>query len=149
MARRMRGYVPQRQRLSLKAESISSLEGCGFLSNKATAVRILPGWQYPHCETDSSSQACWTWCSVSFARPSIVVMLLSPTDDIGVMQERTASPSISTVHEAQNPTPHPNFVPVILRRSRSTHNRGMFASASTVRTSSLMVSVQFTKEVLQ
>src|SRR6185369_3965011 len=45
IARRMRPYVPQRQRLPLMALSISASVGWGFCASSATALMICPGWQ--------------------------------------------------------------------------------------------------------
>ncbi len=63
---------------------------------------------------------------------SIVVTAAPPTLSTAVMQDRVAAPSMWTVQAPQSAIPHPNFVPVILRTSRSTHSRGVSPSTSTV-----------------
>src|SRR5579871_3034786 len=45
--------------------------------------------------------------------------------EIGVMQERVASPLMCTVHAPQSAMPQPNFVPVMFSVSRRTHNKGI------------------------
>jgi len=54
------------------------------------------------------------------------------TSETGVMQDRTGSSSINTVHEPHNPIPQLNFVPVKPSMSRNTHNNGMDSFTSTV-----------------
>src|SRR5258706_1443291 len=63
---------------------------------------------------------------------SMVVTALPAAAEIGVMQERVATPSRCTVHAPQSAIPHPNFVPVRPSSSRSVHNRGISAGTSTV-----------------
>src|SRR5215813_1750740 len=62
----------------------------------------------------------------------MVVTDLPSTMDIGVAQARVACPSICTVQAPHWAMPHPNFVPVSLRCSRSTQSSGVSGSASTV-----------------
>src|SRR4051812_27345167 len=50
----------------------------------------------------------------------------------GVEHERTGCPFRCTVHAPQSAMPQPYFVPVMSRRSRSTHSRGVSGSASTL-----------------
>src|SRR5689334_3837369 len=61
----------------------------------------------------------------------MVVTFFPDTLDIGVMQERVASPLICTVHAPQRAIPHPNFVPVMFSVSRSTQSKGMSGLTST------------------
>ena len=51
--------------------------------------------------------------------------------DTAVWQERTASPLRWTVQAPHKPAPQPNFVPVICRCSRMTHNSGVSFGTST------------------
>src|SRR4051812_17377145 len=91
---------------------------------------IMPGWQYPHCATSSSSHARWHGCEPSADSPSIVVNDLPAAASIVIVHDRTARSFCSTVHAPHTPAPHPYFVPVRFRRSRSTHSNGIAASAS-------------------
>jgi hypothetical protein len=61
----------------------------------------------------------------------MVWIALPATLPTGVTQDRTAWPSTRTVQAPQAATPQPNLVPVICRRSRSTHSKGMAGSACT------------------
>src|ERR1700722_17014414 len=61
----------------------------------------------------------------------MVVIFFPATDETGVMQERVASPSICTVQAPHRAIPQPNFVPVMPRVSRRTHNSGIFGGTST------------------
>src|SRR6266849_6263273 len=117
--------------LPLMASSISASLGLGFFESSATADMICPDWQYPHCGTSSSIQACWTGWLPSAERPSIVVTFFPATLEIGVMQERVASPLMCTVHAPQSAMPQPNFVPVMFSVSRSTQSSGMSGLTST------------------
>src|ERR1700682_1018702 len=63
---------------------------------------------------------------------SMVTIALPAAAEIGVMQERVATPSRCTVHAPQSAIPHPNFVPVRPNSSRSVHKRGVSAGRSTV-----------------
>src|SRR5262245_58282597 len=51
---------------------------------------------------------------------------------MGVTQDRTASPLITTLQHPQRATPHPYFAPVSPRSSRRTHSNGFSGSTSTV-----------------
>src|SRR5208337_51862 len=62
----------------------------------------------------------------------MVTTSLPATDDTGTLHERTASPPTTTVHEPQNPSPHPYLVPVRPRSVRSTHSRVRSPSVSIV-----------------
>src|SRR5881275_1621517 len=63
--------------------------------------------------------------------PSMVVTFFPATLEIGVMQERVASPLMCTVQAPQSAMPQPNFVPVMFSVSRSTQSRGMSGLTST------------------
>src|SRR5258708_27727448 len=117
--------------LPLMASSMSVSVGLGFFESSATADMICPDWQYPHCGTSSSIQACWTGWLPSDESPSMVVIFLPATLEIAVTQERVASPLMCTVHAPQSAMPQPNFVPVMFRVSRSTQSRGMSGLTST------------------
>ena len=52
------------------------------------------------------------------------------TVEIWVWQERTALPPMCTVQAPHAPIPHPNFVPFMLRTSRSTQSSGISAGTS-------------------
>src|SRR3990172_12216657 len=101
----------QRHSVRFIHSRISESLGLGFLSSSTLAVRICPFWQKPHCGTCSSIHACCTGCSLpSLARPSSVV--ISPlTLETDVTQERTAAPSMITVHAPHCPRPQPNRGP--------------------------------------
>ena len=62
----------------------------------------------------------------------MVVMLACVTELAGVMHERRATPSMSTVHAPHWAMPHPNLVPLRSRLSRSAQRSGMSSGASTV-----------------
>ena len=97
-ARRIRGYVPQRQMLPVSASSMSSSVGLGISLSSTAALIICPDWQYPHCGTSISSQArCKGWLR-SGESPSIVVTSFPAARVTGATHERTAWPSIWTVH---------------------------------------------------
>ena len=96
-ARRIRGYVPQRQMLPVSAWSMSSSVGLGISLRSTAALIICPDWQYPHCGTSISSQArCRGWLR-SGERPSIVVTSFPAARVTGATHERNAWPSIWTV----------------------------------------------------
>src|SRR5438105_11675088 len=61
----------------------------------------------------------------------MVVTFFPATLEIGVMQERVASPLMCTVQAPQSAMPQPNFVPVMFSVSRSTQSRGMSGLTST------------------
>ncbi len=64
-ARMIAAYVPQRQRWGLgvvNACLIWAKDGLGTRLSRSTAASIIPHWQYPHCGTCSSIQACCTGC---------------------------------------------------------------------------------------
>src|SRR5215471_16466706 len=64
--------------------------------------------------------------------PSIVVTAFPATLEIGVPQERLATPLIWTVQAPQSCRPQPNFVPVNPSVSRKTHSSGICAGTSTL-----------------
>src|SRR6266852_8063474 len=117
--------------LPLMAPSISASVGFGFFASRATADMICPDWQYPHCGTSSSIQACCTGWLPSAESPSMVVTFLPATLEIAVTQERVASPLICTVQAPQSAMPQPNFVPVMFSVSRRTQSSGMSGLTST------------------
>src|SRR5688572_17948671 len=61
----------------------------------------------------------------------MVVTSLPAARETGATQERTASPSMCTVHAPHCAMPQPYLVPVSPRLSRSTHNNGVVDSTST------------------
>src|SRR6267143_1933633 len=124
------------------AASISPSVGLGLAASNAVADMIWPDWQYPHCGTSSSIQACWIFLPAGVApMASIVVMRLPAAAETGVMQERTGLPSRWIVHAPHKARPQPNFVPVIPSTSRSTQSNGVSSSTSTLRALPLIVSV--------
>src|SRR5207248_6728242 len=132
MARLMRTYVAHRQMLPDIAPTISSSVGFGVFARSDAACMICPDWQYPHCGTCSAIQASWSGCRPSGCKPSIVVIFLPAACATVVWHERTALPSRCTVQAPHCATPQPNFVPVIFKCSRMTHNSGVEGSTSTV-----------------
>src|SRR5262249_37153751 len=66
----------------------------------------------------------------SGARPSMVTIFLPATLPTRVTHDRVGAPSISTVQAAHWPSPHPYFVPVRSKSSRSTLRRVRSESAS-------------------
>jgi len=62
----------------------------------------------------------------------MVVIFLPATLDMGVTQDRAASPSTCTVQAPHSALPHPNFVPVMFRVSRNTQRSGIWGLTSTV-----------------
>src|SRR5215472_5501788 len=132
IAATIRGCVPQRQIFPCIPCTISASLGLGLFFSRDTADIIIPGVQYAHCIAPSSRNACCTGCSrSSVANPSIVTMALPASVAIGVMHDRCARPSISTVHAPHCPSPHPYFVPVRSSCSRSTHSSIASGSART------------------
>src|SRR6266849_5938631 len=117
--------------LPLIKSSISASVGLAFFESSAAADMICPHWQYPHCGTSTSIQACCTGWLPSAESPSMVVIFLPATLDIAVTQERVASPLMCTVHAPQSAMPQPNFVPVMFSVSRRTQSSGMSGLTST------------------
>src|SRR4051812_19654405 len=103
MALRMRWYVPQRQRFSFMASSMSASLGFLFFISRPAADMIWPAWQYPHCGTFSASHAFCSGCESDGESPSMVVIFLALTSASAVLHERIGSPSASTVHDPHNP----------------------------------------------
>src|ERR1700741_5464988 len=77
-----------------------------------------------------SHDAC-TASATRPVRPSIVVMLLPSTAEMGVTHERVGAPFTCTVHAPHSAAPQPNLVPVIARWSRRAQSRGVSGAAST------------------
>ena len=114
--------------------------GRGSRASSALVTRIIPGVQYPHCAADSSANARCTGCrpatpaaAPGSARPSIVVTARPATDPAVIWQDLTGSPSISTVHAPQAPSPQPGLAPVRPRRSRTAASSGIEPGSSAVR----------------
>src|SRR5207244_7717755 len=63
--------------------------------------------------------------------PSIVVTRFPAAAATGITHDRTAVPSRCTVQAPHCAMPHPNFVPVRPRLSRSTHRSGVSGATST------------------
>src|SRR4051812_7979163 len=61
----------------------------------------------------------------------MVVIFWPTAAEIGVTQERIASPPRCTVQAPHKAAPQPNLVPVMFRLSRSVHKIGVDGSAST------------------
>src|ERR1019366_7428559 len=64
-------------------------------------------------------------------RPSMVVIFLPATAEMGVTHDLTGWPSIWTVQAPHSNMQHPNLVPVKPSVSRKTHSSGMAETAST------------------
>src|SRR6267142_338053 len=95
------------------APSISASLGWAFFATSADADMIWPDWQYPHCTTSRSSQACCTFLPAGVSPiASMVVIFFPATAATGVTQERIGCPSRCTVQAPHNAIPQPNFVPV-------------------------------------
>src|ERR1051325_9945034 len=62
----------------------------------------------------------------------MVVIRRPATDRIGVTQDRTATPSSSTVQAPHCPSPHPYLLPVRSKSSRSTLSKLRSGSAATL-----------------
>src|SRR5580658_2916498 len=62
----------------------------------------------------------------------MVVTFFPSARETGATQERTACPSICTVHAPHSAMPQPYFVPVRFRESRITHSKGVDGGSSTV-----------------
>ena len=60
-----------------------------------------------------------------------MVIFACATAETGTEQERTAIPSMCTVHAPHCATPQPYFVPVRPTFSRMTHSNGVVGSTST------------------
>src|SRR6202042_901501 len=113
------------------ASAMSLSVGLEFSASKTAALMICPDWQYPHCGTSISIQACCRGCVRSGESPSMVVIFLPSARETGATQERTASPSICTVQAPQRAIPQPNLVPVSCSESRSTQSSGVDGGSST------------------
>ena len=93
---------------------------------------ICPDWQYPHCGTSISIQACCRGCVRSGEIPSMVVIFFPSARETGATQERTASPSMWTVQAPHCAIPHPYLVPVSLSESRITQSSGVEGGSATL-----------------
>src|SRR5262245_58042020 len=60
----------------------------------------------------------------------MVVTARPATSDIWVWHENARLPSMCTMQAPHSPAPQPNLVPVSLRPSRITHNKGVCGGAS-------------------
>src|SRR5687767_3607714 len=113
--------------------TICSRVGFEFLLRRATPDMIMPGVQYPHCKASAFKNASWTGCSwLSFSSPSIVVICLLATLPTCVTHERVCCPSTSTVQAPHCASPQPYLAPVKSRSLRSTLNKLVCGSTSTV-----------------
>src|SRR3989441_5976761 len=73
---------------------------------------------------------CTAWLRLGDS-PSIVVTRFPAAAATGITHDRTAVPSRCTVQAPHCAMPHPNFVPVRPRLSRSTHRSGVSGATST------------------
>src|SRR5919204_3279423 len=74
-------------------------------------------------------KAAWTRSGLSgVPRPSMVVIAWPAAPLIGVVHDRTAAPSSSTVHAPHWPRPHPNFGPCSASAPRRTYSSGCAGS---------------------
>src|SRR5438552_679506 len=143
-ASRMRGYVPQRQTLPCIAWTISGRVGFALPRSSATPDRIIPEVQYPHCIEPTSRNASCKGCSRPLlSRPSMVVICRPAAARSEVMQDRVATPSMSTVQAPHWPSPQPYLLPVRSRSSRRTLSRLRSGSASVLTLSPLIRSSVF------
>src|SRR5215469_15692547 len=74
----------------------------------------------------------------------MVVTCLPPRSHTCTLHDRVGSPSRCTVQAPHWAIPHPNFVPVSLRCSRSTQSNGVSGSASTLTSLPLTVNAMAT-----
>ena len=115
------------------AASISASVGIGFFFHQRRRGHDLPRWQYPHCGNICLYRGLLHRVRPpSAGRPSMVVMFFPAAVEMGVTQERAASPLMCTVQAPHKAMPHPNFVPVMFSVSRSTQRRGISGLTSTV-----------------
>ena len=83
---------------------ICSSLGQGSCAKSAVAAMMRPGMQKPHCIAPVSRNACCTGEGLpAQAKPSIVVTRIPETLSTKERQDRTGSPSSSTVQEPQTP----------------------------------------------
>src|SRR3972149_4790669 len=91
---------------------ISSRDGAGLRSSRASAFITMPGEQKPHWEAPAATKLSAHWVRRSAGRPSSVVTLLPATRAAGWAQETAAFPSTITVQAPQEqvqealPVPH-------------------------------------------
>ena len=74
----------------------------------------------------------------------MVVICLPTTAEIGITQDRVATPSTKTVHAPHAAMPQPNLVPTRFTSSRNAHSNGLSSGALMVTGVLLMVSVTAT-----
>src|SRR5512137_2572233 len=110
---------------------MSASVGRGFFESSAAAAMSCPDWQYPHWGTSPAIQAFWSGWSPVADSPSMVVIRCPVASLTGSWQDRTGSPSRSTVHAPHCDRPQPNLVPVSASVSRRTQRRGVSAATST------------------
>ena len=114
--------------------------GAGVAASSASAVRRMPGVQYPHCAAPSSAKACWSgWRRPPSASPSTVRIAASWHSTASARHERTGWPSTSTVHVPHSPSSQPCLVPGSPRSSRSTSRRVRWTGTATSRRSPFTV----------
>ena len=66
------------------------------------------------------------------AIPSIVVISLSINSTAGLLQLKTLFPSTSTAHDPHCSRPQPNLVPVKLKSSLITNNKGLMSKINEI-----------------
>src|SRR5512137_1059284 len=111
---------------------MSASVGRGFFESSAAAAMSCPDWQYPHWGTSPAIQAFWSGWSPFADSPSMVVIRCPAASLTGSWQDRTGSPSSSTVHAPHCDRPQPNLVPVSPSASRRTQRSGVSVATSTV-----------------
>src|SRR3954453_17720561 len=110
----------------MSSPSSSEISADGSRASNAAAIVVRkPGVQKPHCSAWHSRNASCTGCSTcpprpsSRASPSTVVTPWPSPWTASIRQERTGSPTTSTVHAPQTPCSQPTCVPVSPRSCRS------------------------------
>jgi len=96
----------------------SARVGDGFWSISALAEITMPGMQKPHCTAPADANA---WAYTAFSRgesPSTVSTFFPPSLATSVTQARRFTPSMSTVHAPQAPTPQAFLTEVSRSSSR-------------------------------
>src|SRR6266480_6525329 len=103
----------------------------------------IPFWQYPHCGTCTSIQACCNGCSAGLAAvvplslahsagsPSSVVIALPLTAATGVTQLRISFPSSSTEQAPHCARPQPKRGPCRCSSLCRTYSNGVSSDAVT------------------
>ena len=113
------------------ASSISSSVGFGFSRSKDGGAHNLARLAVAALRNFDFNPGFLQWMGGVGRNPSIVVIFLPSARETGATQERTASPSICTVHAPQRAIPQPNLVPVSCSESRSTQSSGVDGGSST------------------